>query len=69
MYCFSVRNFYCTLRDFVGACQGFISFCSNLCFVKIIFQEKLFLTKSSNLDKLILRLELFVYEPKLSSID
>ena len=36
------------------ACQLPTLFCLNLCFVEIIFQENLFLTKNSNLDKLIL---------------
>ena len=59
-YCFIVENFYYIARKFMffDACQLPTLFCLNLCFVEIIFQENLFLTKNSNLDKLILWFEL-----------
>ena len=55
--------------SFVDARQLPILFFLNLCFVEIIIQGKLFLTKNLNPDKLILTCELFTDEQKLSSID
>ena len=37
--------------------------------LKSFSKKKMFLTKDSNLDKLILRFKLFANEPKLSSIN